>query len=262
MTATTIDEVTASTPGANPAPQPLALQPATSQGAVMLRMIEAALSRPDFDVAKMQALFDLKRQYDAEEARKAFVTAMAAFKCEPLTIFKRKQVGYTTKDGDFVGYTHAELSDVTEVVGPAMAKHGLSYRWDIRQVEGRVHVSCIVTHSAGHSETVTMDAPPDNSGKKNNLQQIASSTTYLQRYTLLAASGMSTTGMDNDGGDAGDDDSAPDKILAEFRDAAMQGETALREHYNAHPPGEKFWQEHGPALKKAARKVDADAGGQ
>ena len=73
-----------------------------------------------------------------------------------------------------------------------MGRHGLSYRWDIGQRDGRIHVSCIVTHKAGHSETVTMDAAPDNSGKKNSIQQIASSVTYLQRYTLLAIAGLAT----------------------------------------------------------------------
>jgi hypothetical protein len=34
---------------------------------------------------------------------------------------------------------------------------------------------------------------------KNAIQQVASTTTYLQRYTLLAITGMSTKGMDDDG---------------------------------------------------------------
>lgn len=150
------------------------------------------------DLDRLERLMALQERWETGEARKAFVAAMAAFKAEPLVIFKRKQVGYTTKEGEFVGYTHAELSDITDVVSPAMGRHGLSYRWDIDQREGRIHVTCIVTHARGHSEQVTMDAPPDASGKKNTIQQIASATTYLQRYTLLAATGMSTKGMDDD----------------------------------------------------------------
>lgn len=53
-----------------------------------------------------------------------------------------------------------------------------------------------------------MDAAPDNSGKKNAIQSIASAVTYMQRYTLLAATGMSTKGMDDDGNSAGDPDAA------------------------------------------------------
>ncbi|MHA4915470.1 ERF family protein, partial [Enterococcus faecium] len=100
-----------------------------------------------------------------------------------------KEVGYKTKEGDFVGYKHAELSDVTDAIGPAMAKHQLSFRWDIHQNSGSITVDCIVMHVMGHSEKVTMTGQPDASGKKNAIQQQASTITYLQRYTLLAATG-------------------------------------------------------------------------
>lgn len=162
------------------------------------------------DLEKLERLMALQERWEAAEAKRAFIAAMAAFKAEPMTIFKKKQVGYTTKDGDFVGYTHARLADVTDVVVPAMGRHGLSHRWDIRQEGGRIHVSCVVTHRLGHSETVVMDCPPDTSGKKNPLQQIASATSYLQRYTLLAVTGMATKDMDNDGADAGDGECGDD----------------------------------------------------
>lgn len=151
------------------------------------------------DLDRLERLMALQERWEATEARRAFVAAMAAFKAEPLVIFKQKKVSFTTRDGDTTSYSHAELSDVTDVVGQAMARHGLTYDWDIDQREGRVHVSCIVTHVRGHTKAVKMDAPPDASGKKNTIQQIASATTYLQRYTLLAAVGMSTKGMDDDG---------------------------------------------------------------
>ncbi|MFY4712205.1 ERF family protein [Burkholderia glumae] len=155
---------------------------------------------------QLKQLMDLQERWEDREARKAFVAAMAAFKREPLEIFKRKSVGYDTKDGGFVGYKHAELSDVTDVVGPAMARYGLSYDWDIHQANGQITVDCIVTHELGHSKKVTMSGAPDNSGKKNAIQQQASTITYLQRYTLLAATGMSTKGQDDDGAGGADPD--------------------------------------------------------
>lgn len=151
------------------------------------------------DLERLEKLMDLQTRWEAQESRKAYVAAMTAFKAEPMTIFKKKTVSFTTRDGDTTSYSHAELSDITEVVGPAMAKHGLSHRWDVRQENGGVTVDCIITHALGHSEKVTMFAAPDASGKKNAIQQIASATTYLMRYTLLAATGMSTKGMDDDG---------------------------------------------------------------
>lgn len=151
------------------------------------------------DVEKLERLYALKRQYDADESRKSFVQAMADFKANPLIIEKRKLVEFTTRDGETTSYHHAELADVTEVVCPAMAKARLSHRWDVKQEAGRVIVTCVVTHADGHSESVTMDAAPDASGKKNAVQQIASAVTYLQRYTLMAICGVAARGADDDG---------------------------------------------------------------
>lgn len=209
------------------------------------------------DVDQLERLMALQMRWEAENARKAFVAAMAAFKAEPLVIFKRKAVGYTTNDGEFVGYKHAELSDVTAVVVPAMSKHGLSHRWNIRQEGGDIAVDCIVTHVAGHSETVTMTGKADTSGKKNPIQAQASTVQYLQRYTLLAATGMSTKGEDDDG--RGGDKEDPDQELIDaFREASTRGTAALKTHYDQHTPSEEFWKKHGPALRKAAAQFDAD----
>lgn len=146
------------------------------------------------NIEQLNHMMDLQDRWEANEARKAFTSAMTGFKAEPVQIYKRKNVAFND-----VSYMHAELSDVTDAVGPALAKHQLSYRWNIHQEGASIKVDCILTHVKGHSETVTMSAAPDNSGKKNAIQQIASTTTYLQRYTLLAITGMSTKGMDDDG---------------------------------------------------------------
>jgi hypothetical protein len=150
-------------------------------------------------IETIEKFMDLQDRWDKNNARKAFVAAMAAFKREPMEILKNKAVGYKTKDGDFVGYMHAELADVVDVVVPKMGLHGLSHRWDVKQADGLITVDCVITHELGHSETVTMFGPPDTSGKKNQIQQIASTVTYLQRYTLLAACGLAAKGADDDG---------------------------------------------------------------
>lgn len=145
------------------------------------------------DLDRLEKLMALQERWEANEARKAYVAAMTAFKAEPLEIFKKKTVEFSgTK------YNHAELSDVTEVVCPAMAKHQLSHRWDVTQTGDKITVDCVITHVLGHSEKVTMEAMPDSSGKKNAIQQVASTISYLQRYTLLAATGVATKGMDDD----------------------------------------------------------------
>jgi hypothetical protein len=203
--------------------------------ASLMTIIEVCISRPDFDIDKVQRLLDVKERWEAIEASKAFVEAMAAFKREPVEIFKRKQVGYNTKDGDFVGYKHAELSDVTDAIAPAMARHGLSFDWDIHQGSGLITVDCVVTHVLGHSKKVTMSGAPDSSGKKNQIQQVASTITYLQRYTLLAVTGMSTKGEDDDGGggtDDGDDQKGTNTPAANTTRAAASTQQSDRPMYD------------------------------
>ncbi|MDN7456548.1 ERF family protein [Burkholderia cenocepacia] len=186
---------------AAPAPQRTALATATP-GDLLRIAVEGGA-----DLDRLERLMKMQLEWEANEAKKSFRRAMAAFKAECPPIFKRKQVGYTTREGDFVGYKHAELSDVEEVVAPVMARHGLTYDWDIDQEPGKIVVHCIVTHVDGHSKSVKMEGPPDNSGKKNVMQQTGSSVTYLERYSLLAAIGMSTRNQDDDGAGGADDPS-------------------------------------------------------
>lgn len=159
-----------------------------------MQLLQMAMNQ-GADLDRLERLMQLQRQWEAGEARKAYVTAMAAFKSEPLKILKSKRV-------DVPGgakFAHATLADVVDGVVAALSKHGLSHAWETKQEGTQITVTCIITHEAGHSERTTLFAPPDDSGKKNTIQQIGSTVTYLQRYTLMAACGLAAKDMDNDG---------------------------------------------------------------
>ena len=66
-----------------------------------------------------------------------------------------------------------------------------------------IRVTCVLSHILGHSERVTLQASPDQSGGKNNIQAVGSTVTYLERYTLLAVTGLATAEQDDDGGYVG-----------------------------------------------------------
>jgi uncharacterized protein (DUF3820 family) len=51
----------------------------------------------------------------------------------------------------------------------------------------------------GHSESTTLSAAKDGSGNKNDIQARGSAATYLQRYTLIGALGLTTANEDVDG---------------------------------------------------------------
>jgi hypothetical protein len=148
------------------------------------------------DMDKLEKLMALQERWEANQARKAYVEAMAEFKKNAPEIYKDKNVAFTG-----TSYNHATLGGICEVVIASLAKHGFSHRWDTKQPKsGMIIVTCILTHMLGHSEDTTLEAPPDNSGKKNGIQQIASTVTYLQRYTLLGACGLATKDLPDDDG--------------------------------------------------------------
>jgi len=150
-------------------------------------------------IESMRELMQLKREWEADEARKAYVSAMNQFKADPPEIFKDKNVSFDTSAGK-TEYNHASLANVTQSIGQSLAKHGLSHRWDVDQIEGgQIKVTCVITHEQGHSERVPLQSGPDQSGKKNNIQAVGSTVSYLQRYTLLSATGLATKEMDDDG---------------------------------------------------------------
>jgi len=145
------------------------------------------------DVEKLEKLMDLQMRWEANEAKKAYIQAMADFKENPPEIFRDKAVEYKA-----VKYKHASLSNVTQSINKELSKHGLSASWQTAQ-NGAVSVTCIITHTMGHSERTTLSAPSDTSGSKNGIQAIGSTITYLQRYSILALTGLAVSDQDDDG---------------------------------------------------------------
>lgn len=151
---------------------------------------------------ELKQMFELQKEWEANESKKAYHEAMAMFKAEAPEITKDKTVGYETEKGGVVGYRHASLANVTNTINKALGEHGLSVGWTTSQ-EKDVTVTCTITHKMGHSESTSLTAAPDNSGKKNPIQSLGSTISYLERYTILALTGLATTDMDDDGQSSG-----------------------------------------------------------
>lgn len=139
---------------------------------------------------QMDKLLALQEKWEANQAKKAYHKAMAAFKADPPSIGKDRTVDFKTDKGR-VNYNHASLANVTKLISASLSKHGLSATWRVSQ-EGAIRVTCKITHEDGHSEETTLSAPSDQSGSKNPIQAIGSTITYLERYTLLAMTGLAT----------------------------------------------------------------------
>ena len=164
------------------------------------------------DVDQLTKLFDLKERYDAAEAKKAYVAAMASFRANCPAI-KKTRDAYDSK--------YAGLAETIGVISKSLEEHGLSHAWKTEQSEGRIAVTCCITHVQGHQECTRLEGPPDPSGSKNNIQAIGSTVSYLERYTLFAILGLAS--QDDDG-------KAADPVESITDEQALKIESMISDH--------------------------------
>jgi hypothetical protein len=191
---------------------PVQVTPAVADASTLMKIIEKAAMDPQFDVAKLEHLLAVRERWEAAEARKAFNEAFANFKNEAIVVIKNRDVS----DGPLKGKKYAELFSVVNAVTPLLSKYGLSHSWQVKSEKDLIAVTCTLKHILGHSESVTIDGPPDVGGAKNAIQARASTITYLERYTLKAVCGIAEQGDDTDGngGPRLDENVAADHLAA------------------------------------------------
>lgn len=214
--------------------------PANSPVGMMMAAMQQGVS-PE----QLNQMLDLQIKWEQREAEKAYNDALAAFKAEAVEIIKRKTVDFVGQKGRTT-YKHAELSDVVEAVGPALSKHGFAWSWKTEQTNGTIRVTCVLKHRQGHSDSVSLEASPDQSGGKNSIQAVTSTVTYLQRATLKSITGVSEKGDDTEGNVPVDTDLRDGWIS---KVAAAESTEAL----------ESIWQEGGNAIYATNNLADYNA---
>lgn len=141
-------------------------------------------------IEQLERLMDMQERWEANEAKKAYVDAMNRFRSKCPTIAKTRQA-HNSK--------YAGLAETIEQIKGLLAECGLSHSWKTESKDGAITVTCCVTHVSGHQECTSLSAPPDTSGSKNVIQAMASTVSYLERYTFYALLGLASAEMDDDG---------------------------------------------------------------
>lgn len=150
-------------------------------------------------VEVIERLLGLQERWEGNQAKRAFNSAIAAFKADPPEILKTVEVGFEGRSGSKTSYKHEDLAELLAAVDPALAAHGLWVRFKVSSTGNVVKVTCLVGHADGYSEEASsLEAAPDTSGAKNAVQAIGSAVSYLQRYTVKAALGLAAA-RDDDG---------------------------------------------------------------
>jgi hypothetical protein len=165
---------------------------------IMDRLLNAVANN-GMSIDMLERFMDLAERQEKREAERAFHKAFAAFKANPPKIIKDKLVSFDTKASGRTKYKHATIGNIVAALISGMSEHGLSHRWSTTQDGANITVTCHITHELGHCEKTSLSAGADQSGGKNPIQAICSTVTYLERYTIQAATGIAVLEEDDDG---------------------------------------------------------------
>ena len=160
------------------------------------------------DPASLDKLIDAAERMQKIVARQAFNRAMAAFKAECPPIIKASanaQFKRVNRQGVTVASSYADLADIDAAIRDTMSRNGLSYRWGNAVIgDSGVTVVCYVTHADGYETDGSAVTVPVAAGaglekaKAASAQVVGSAMTYAQRYSLIAALGLTTCDVDDD----------------------------------------------------------------
>jgi hypothetical protein len=176
-------------------PQSVVAPAAQSDGAAMISMLERAARDPAVDIEKFERLMTMKERVESQANMRAFNAAVSLAKGSIPPIFKNKVVDFTSQKGR-TNYRHEDFAEVARAVDP------------------------VLKNADGHFEETTLEVAEDHTGNKNAIQAIGSAATYLQRYTLKLALGLSASADDD-----GKSSTAPAVISDEQADALTKALT-------------------------------------
>ena len=171
--------------------------PEESGGGLMASIIKLA-SNPNVDIGKLKELLEMQRGWEIHEDKKAMRHGMAEFKKNPPAIIKSRLATVQTKAGGAFTYPFADLENITTEAQKGLAAYGITHGYALVDTPNLITVACILKYGAYEEPGVALSAGPDTSGTKNDIQAKASTVSYLEKYTFLAAVGMAAGMPDTD----------------------------------------------------------------
>ena len=189
-----------------------AVQPAER----MIVMIMDAARDKSIDIDKLERLMAMQREMVLDQRKVAFMAAMAKIAPTMPRIKKNGMISYESRDGSKRETAYALLEDMDKIIRPIIGAEGLSQSYDTKMVDGKVEVTCKLSHAEGHFETKSVTLPLDKSGAKNETQAVKSTISYGRRILTEMFFNLIEEGADTDGVDIAPltDDEAKDLEIA------------------------------------------------
>lgn len=199
----------------------------------MWKSITDMASDPNVDPVKMQTLVELQERMMDRHAKAEFQAAM--FKARQKMPRITKDGAITNRQGQ-VQSRYSTYEAIDKICKPLVEAEGLTYGFNITEGEqGRLLVTCIVSHIGGHEERFgPMPLAIDTTGSKNPTQGAGSSSNYGKRYTLCAAFNIVTEGQDDDGNQGRVEESqTTDNLIEQSQMAATGGLDAYAKFFSS-----------------------------
>ena len=178
-----------------------------------LDIIRGALAQ-NISPEHLRELLAVRRDWEADEARKAFNLAIAEF---------QRRAPIIAKDDKAYDKQYARMDRIWREIRPLLTELGLSVTWQVCELRDQLcRAEGQLRHRQGHGEKLTQDIPmPELIKGQNKAQQMGSASTYARRYALCAALGI-VTGDDDDGHAAGSTMLTAEQVrsIKDFVDAA------------------------------------------
>ena len=194
----------------------------------MIALVREISMNPNVPVDKMQAVLEMQFRILDRTAKMEFDAALADMQNDIPTIDQNGRIEIREKDGQGKrtgaiqqSTKFAKFEDINEAIRPIIGKYGFAVRFISGLTDdGRIKVTGILSHRAGHREESVFILPHDSTGSKNPVQAIGSSTSYGKRYALCALLNITSRGEDDDGKKGGGEpvervDSTEPKITEE-----------------------------------------------
>lgn len=166
-----------------------------SESQAMILMLERMVRDPSIDVDRVERLWAMKKEMDAQSRKERFFDALARVQQKAPRITKHGLMDRGAGKGQIA---FAKREDIDAVMRPIYQAEGFSVTWDAPHVDGKIRV--VGKFSAfGHSEEREWSCSPDASGGKQGPQAAGSTVSYGQRYISIMFWDIITEGEDTNG---------------------------------------------------------------
>jgi hypothetical protein len=183
--------------------QEIAAQEPVSETVAWLQFFDRAVRDPAVDVDKIERLYAMRERVMADQAKRAFLAALAAVQPKLPIIERHGKITIRDKNNEQIikqSTPYALWEDINEAITPILSEHGMSLGFRPgKTTEGKVTVTAILGHADGHERETTVELTHDSTGSKNAVQATGSSYSYGKRYSATLALNITTRGEDDDG---------------------------------------------------------------